>query len=334
MYAQPNNRDLTFVTFCWGKFNKQHVNALSAAIAANLTVPHRFVCVTDQEMHCETLPLWESTVSVPGRPDNFRRLKLFDRSMHELLGNRVVQIDLDAVILDDLTPLVTCPESFRIMEGTQQHARRANFYNGSLWVHDAGARQEIWDKLNQKSVEALSGFTIEGRQVIGSDQAWIAYCNQREAMFTEADGLYQYRSLCRREIDNARLVFFAGHHNPWDQDVKTEQPRLRAVWDCYASDRVNQWYRRDGGRCLLIGVGADLWERVAQEAEQGCDGLVTFPETALQIHTRRVDALAFNFDQAERKALALGFTEVVRCGDDYVKKTRLTRTGRDSYSKA
>lgn len=329
------NSDLTVVTFCWGRgFNRRHVNALRRAVAAQVRVPHRFVCVTDQEQDCETLQLWPQPAAVEGRPSNFNRLRLFDADTQRLLGKRVVQMDLDGVLVDDLTPLVTCKEEFRVMDGTRQRHQQANYYNGSLWVHDLGARQNFWDRLMAEGVAGLNKLRMpDGRACIGSDQAWMAYCSTREAVFTEADGLFQYRSLAGKSPDGARAVFFAGRVNPWDDAVASEQPRLRAVWDCYDRDRVKAWSPAagdDAPRALLLGVGPNVWQDVQQARPRPTDVLIAFPEAAL-VMDRQVDALALNFQQAERVAKDLGCDEKVVCGAAWAPKTeRYVRTGRGS----
>lgn len=336
MYEQTEQAaDIAVVTFCWGdKFERRHVNALRAAVAANLRVPHRFVCVTDQPQDCETVPMWESPVDVPHRPRNFHRLKLFDSDTQAQLGARIVQIDLDAVIVDDLTPLVTCAEPFRIMVGTAiGRGMMCSPYNGSMWVHDIGARQHFWDRIVAEGAGALDRITMPGGgRIIGSDQAWIAHCSPTEATFAASDGVHQYRIVGGRPPSDARAVFFAGHQQPWDAGVASESPRLHAMWTCYAADRVQPWTAHDGGRCLLIGVGETVWDDVREAlAEGGMDGIVAMPESAITITHRRVDGVALDFDAAERKARLLGFDDFVRCGREYAyPQPRNIRTGRGS----
>lgn len=56
LYGQPPE---------WQRLNRdpytfKHVNALHRAISRNLTIPHRFVCLTDRHkgIECETMPVW------------------------------------------------------------------------------------------------------------------------------------------------------------------------------------------------------------------------------------------------------------------------------------
>ena len=64
----------------------------------------------------ETMELWdEPAIVLPqGKPNCYRRLRVFANDVHEWLGDRILSIDLDTVIIDDITPLVNINDDFKI----------------------------------------------------------------------------------------------------------------------------------------------------------------------------------------------------------------------------
>lgn len=333
MSKQTSNSasDLTVVTFCWGeKFGPAHATALRNMVAAHLHAPHRFVVITDQEGHdCETFPLWPNDYHVAGRPSNFNRLKLFDPATQQQLGSRIVQIDLDTVILDDITRLVKCPEPFRIMEGTagRRGRPRVNPFNGSFWVHDIGTCEHMWTRLVDEGPSALSS-----TRNVGSDQAWIAHCDPSAPVFTTQDGLYQYRMLNGLVADDARAVFYAGPLNPWDKATEEDQPRLARVWQAYAAGRVSP-RRGQRTRCLVLGVGETVWTDAMQAGMDPRDSIVAFPEI-ISTFPRPVDGVALTFAHSKRVARSLGFKDedIVLCGSEFIPpSTKYLRTGRGDF---
>src|SRR5690554_2157344 len=107
---------LTVVSWKWNGwrsiYQPHHVRALKRMVAKHLHIPHRFVCVTDDPRELsgiETIRLWsDPVVSVQTRyPNCYRRLKMFSNYAKTLLGEQILSVDLDCVILDDITPLIT-----------------------------------------------------------------------------------------------------------------------------------------------------------------------------------------------------------------------------------
>lgn len=237
----------SFVTFKWkpfagyrSEFCGAHVNTLFSMIGRNYAKPHRRICVTDDangiDPSIEIVPLWSDfaeLMSPHGKrfPSCYRRLKLFSRQARETFGDRIVQIDLDAVITADIAPLIDTPEEFRAWGDTN----RAGGYNGSFIVMNAGTRPQVWELFDPiKSPQAS-----RAADCIGSDQGWISCClgKDTEAKFRQADGVYSFqndmlKSPLRNPGDlpaNARIVFFHGNTDPWSPAAQ------RLAW-------VNQHY--------------------------------------------------------------------------------------------
>lgn len=227
---------LDFVTFKWkakqfyrSTFTGDHVNNLAAMIRRDYQKPHRFSCITDDEKGIDKsrvriIPLWTDLANVPSaygqrNPSCYRRLKLFSPEMRELIGERIVSMDLDMVTTGDLVPLFDRPEDIVLIKSATTSPRYR--YNGSMLMMTAGVRPYIWkdfDPIKSPRETVTRGF-------FGSDQAWLSMkLPKNEATWDEKDGVYSYRMhlLPKGSIlpDNAKVIAFHGEHDPWGKHAQ------------------------------------------------------------------------------------------------------------------
>jgi hypothetical protein len=220
---------LTIVCWKWrptvgyrSTFGPETVNTLASMVARHYPHPHRVVCVTDDPVGIDssiaTIPLWTDLSHVVNphgshQPSCYRRLKAFSAEARQWFGERFVSVDLDCVIVGDMTPVWNRPEEFIIWgSGTDKRV----WCNGSMWMMTTGARRKVWDTFNPRTSPGQakrSGF-------FGSDQGWIAHClGRKEAMWTTKDGVYSFRvHLKAGQLPlpaDARIVFFHGKFDPW-----------------------------------------------------------------------------------------------------------------------
>lgn len=233
-------------------YTARHVNALYRAVKANLTIPHRFVCLTDQPdgIECDTMPVW-GPVIVDGIAACYRKVKAFERGFQESLGSKVLCLDLDAAVTGLLDPLIT-DDDFRIMQGSKNREGQAcSYYNGSMWLCRSGARARFWDWFDPPVVaEARRNLIMPtGRRVEGSDQAWFSCCSPGEKVYTEQHGVVQYHVVRRNgPLPPARIVFFAGRRKPWSKVVRHSHPELYEAWARYADPEPARPRRSSDGR--------------------------------------------------------------------------------------
>lgn len=221
---------LTFVCWRWrpqpgyrSTFAPETVTALRDMIARHYARPHRFLCITDDQASIdrgiETMPLWSDHAAVPNpngphNPSCYRRLKVFAPGAREIFGEQLVSIDLDTVIVDDITPLFDRPEDFVIWG--QSDYPRAQWYNGSLWMLRTGTRDRVWTEFDPAVSPKLAARA--GKK--GSDQGWFSYIlGPHEATWSTAEGVYSHRVHIAPKGDvlpaNARIVFWHGKLDPW-----------------------------------------------------------------------------------------------------------------------
>lgn len=237
--------ELTFVTFKWkaytgyrSTFAAEHVNVLFNMIDRHYTAPHRNICVTDDAVGIkgtiETVPLWDDLADVPNpngpkrNPSCYRRLKLFAPDAGKQFGERIVVMDLDTVIVGDLSPLFARSDDFVIWGQTDYP--KTQWYNGSLWMLKTGSRPKVWNDF----LPSLSPGLASRAGKKGSDQGWFSYVlGPKEAVWTTKDGVYSWRvHLSTRNWElpaDAKIVSFHGHTDPWSYYAQ-QVPWVRKHW--------------------------------------------------------------------------------------------------------
>lgn len=217
-------------------FGPETVHALDRMVKRHYPKQHRFVCVTDDPTGLdgiETFPLWSDHALVPSphggkNPSCYRRLKAFAPEAGQWFGERIVSIDLDTVIVGDLSPLFDRQEDFIIWG--QSDFPKSQWFNGSLWMLKTGSRPQVWQRFNP----ATSPQEAKAAGARGSDQGWLSYIlGHTEATWTDQDGVYSYRVHLKRGAlplpKNAKVICFHGQEDPWHPQPQ-RLPWVRKHW--------------------------------------------------------------------------------------------------------
>lgn len=231
------------VIVCWlwkgwrDIYSAKHVNRLAAQLDQRMRSEYRLICITDDPkgIECETFPLWTMppariprahtrTFGDPPIPDCYTRLRMFDPRIGRWFGERVLSMDLDCVILDDLTPLFREECDFKAAKGYKSHLC------GSMWWLKIGTHADVWDDYHPvETPKLIDGIEVRpGVSLSGSDQAWMSLKIPAAPLWTEDDGVYQFMELKPQRIipANARIVYFAGSIKPWDRECQMISPAL------------------------------------------------------------------------------------------------------------
>lgn len=234
---------LHFVTWKWkqgavpplgGGYNAEHVNVMYDMLKRNVTLPFRNICVTDDasKIHSgvETFPLWTDLNDKPNicgkhLPSCYRRLKLFDpitqREMGIRKGDRIISIDLDAVILRNTDGLWKRKERF--IGWARRGSVHPTVFNGSLWMFTAGDLEEVWTEFDPST----SPQEANRAGYMGSDQSWLSYklIKRHDVVggyslpnvASYSNDIHNKRS---DHIKRAQIVFFHGKIKPWHATAK------------------------------------------------------------------------------------------------------------------
>jgi hypothetical protein len=226
-------------------YTAMHVNAWARAVKKNLTIPHRRICITDQPegiTECETMPVWDP-ITVGGQQSCYRKIKAFDGDFQRSLGSKILCMDLDVAFLRNFDELIT-DDDFRIMRGSaNRKGQLCAWYNGSMWLCKAGAREFFWKEFTPEKAERMRAELIMpglNKRVTGSDQAWFSCISPNEKVYAPQDGVLQFHMYRRHTLMEAqrifregKLVFFAGGRKPWSRLLRQTHPQLYSAWTQY-----------------------------------------------------------------------------------------------------
>lgn len=193
--------------------------------AKAITEPHRFVVITDdvpamQAAGLEAFPIW----SVPDIPEhagpwlrNYMRLGLFDLSIGGQIGERILSIDLDAIIRGNIDDLIPRPGTcFQILS----LKCRQQLQGGLFYVEPGYAYPNPWGLLLD---DANSNIVARSRKWVGSDQAILSelfyaqVADGRIPSWSEHDGVVlNTEGLAQHDW---RIFFRTGHRKCWEHGV-------------------------------------------------------------------------------------------------------------------
>lgn len=210
---------LIISTWLWGrKYGPEYVARLRAGVARHLRQPYRWEVFAPEP---EDMPLTE-------RPGCLARLRMFDpawQAKHGIeRGDRLVCMDLDAIITGSLDELFDRPEPFVILRGA--NSSNPCPLNGSLQMLRGGECAYVWTKFTPKEAAKATIFAFF------DDQAWLAHVMPDAAGWKAGNksGVLAFRKPgWPNHTDdlpvNARYVAFPGWrdpskftHLPWVQE--------------------------------------------------------------------------------------------------------------------
>lgn len=215
-------------------FKHEHVVRLARLFRKHLTVPHRFVCVTDEVPATpagfdrpdpyvvwvptppEALALGELRSPEGYRfPSCYRRLWSFSKEAREVLGERMLLTDIDAVPVRNMDPIVSRKEDFVGWRPFRDWGRKLRI-GGGTYLMTTGSHCEVYDDFITSPHEAIRRAKDAGFR--GSDQAWLSYkLADKVPHYALDSGIYSIRDLGHdhRLPPDARLVHFNGNAKPW-----------------------------------------------------------------------------------------------------------------------
>lgn len=210
----------------------EHVNTLGLAIRRVFKRPHRFICVADDgegfAPHVEWVRTPEAalrlgniqTIEGARFPSCYRRLWGFSREAKQLLGDRIMVIDIDLVAIRDFSHLADRTEPF---VGWRPLAKwgQPDRIGGGIYLMDAGAHPEIFERFIDDPRAAQQEARAAGYR--GSDQAWLSHClGKKVPTWPDTVGIYSIRDMRDGRLPlpaDACLVQFNGPTKPWQSSL-------------------------------------------------------------------------------------------------------------------
>lgn len=210
-------------------YGPEHVHSVRRALAKHLRLPHEIVVVTDRpelyDAGAVRAVKLETPTHLPGT--RFAKLMIYHPDAAALIGERILCLDLDTVIVGSLDAIVDRPEDLVLWRNPNFGVPRRARYNTSMVLLRAGSRPELWRDFDPARTPRMLA-----RDWGGTDQAWVSHrASPDEAHWTAADGVYGAGRL--RDIapgvgtelpKNARIVFFPGAREPSMASCQAKHP--------------------------------------------------------------------------------------------------------------
>lgn len=224
LWYDPNGkRNNTYI------YDDEHPRLLQRQVDKNLTLPHRFVCISDRDIPgVETVKI-DMATHVPR--SRYAKLMTFRPDIASILGERILQLDLDTVITRNIDPIVDREEDLVLWRNPCFGInRRRTRYNTSILLYRAGTRNDIYTDFDVKRTPR------EMAEIsTGTDQAWISYkVGEGSPHWSHKHGIYnagtlQDASPTRRVAlpDDARIVMFPGKRDPSMESIQERFPWIK-----------------------------------------------------------------------------------------------------------
>jgi hypothetical protein len=222
----------TYCTFLWNNgfrpYKPEHVNILANALRYFDPDPHRFVCITDETKGfspaVEVMPMPKAAKALShlqapqGRdfPASYRRLWLFSKAAKEI-GDRVMLLDVDAMILGDLRPLWEVDADF-VGWRPMSIWGKENRIGGGTWLLKTGKVSWLWDNFIKNPQKMIDETRELGWN--GSDQAIMSrFLPKKYPVWPQMSGIYGIQDggmSWDLPPKDARICHFNGESKFWD----------------------------------------------------------------------------------------------------------------------
>lgn len=222
---------MTFVTWLWGdKYSSSDVFKLVGGIRRNTRRSHKFVVFTDDEKLSVPENVEVYPIPNPELADRscFCRLRVFDPDLQRQygLGDKIVSVDLDDVIVGNIDPLFDTSEEFMVLKGA--NAVNPNPFNCSLYMLRAGSLAHVWRDFTVAKAKKAKYHEFP------DDQGWIWHVVPRAGGWTvgASSGIYGFKKPGWPVgtwwlPPQARIVAFIGSRKPRDYE---KMPWLQHHW--------------------------------------------------------------------------------------------------------
>lgn len=211
----------------WGTlYGPEYVNRLHNMVEKNLTIPHRFVCFTDDAAGLnegiETFPIPPLALPPSHAMKPWRKIGLFSPTLGDLKG-RTLFLDLDLVIVDNIDCFFEFPGDFCIIHNWTHPDRIVG--NSSVYRFTVGADSYVYDTISNDMEGQLAKYR--------NSQTFLSHTVKKLTYWPEEwcksfkkhavpKGILRY--LKTAEIPKgAKIVVFHGDPNP-DAALKGEWP--------------------------------------------------------------------------------------------------------------
>lgn len=191
-----------------GIYNAEWVRKLRDGVARNLTIPHRFVCLSDCEVPCERIELKHDW------PGWWAKIELFRPGV---ITGPTLYLDLDTVVTGNIDAIANVPVDFAMLRNFHEELMCGS---GVMWFKEVPTH--VYEKFSQDPQGYIKHHNDNRIGPYVGDQAFIgdALSWNIDKINDYVSGIKSYKYHCKRGLpDDAALVCY--HGNPRPTEVKT-----------------------------------------------------------------------------------------------------------------
>ena len=228
---------LTVLTFLWHDpqyrhnalytYDADYVNRMRSMLSRHLSQSHELVCCTDMpdgiDPRIGIVPLPPEVKAIGGCSP---KLWAFHPGARITFNRRVLMLDLDAVILRQIDPLLDRDEAFIAWSVRDGAPGR---FNTSMMLFDPEPFSSVWTSYEKGTSEALM---IEAG-LVGEEQDWVSLVvGEKGARWPRSGAGIESCQPAAGWIppESARIVFFPGRRSPGMGSMQSTHPWIRAHW--------------------------------------------------------------------------------------------------------
>lgn len=219
----------------WGiKYSAEYVNRLHRAVARHLSLPHRFVCLTDDAAGLnpgiETFPIPDMPVDIRGPERGWTKILTFGESLYDLQG-KCLFLDLDVVIVASIDEFFTLSGEVLIIK---DWLKRDGTGNSSVYRFDVGKHSHVLQEFIQQWPSVKKRYRNEQEfisAVLLKENA-LTYWPEKWCKSFKRHCLHTFPiSLFRAPVapEPAKIIVFHGHPHPHEAIAGKTGKWYRAV---------------------------------------------------------------------------------------------------------
>lgn len=188
-----------------GDFTAEYVRKLRDGVAKHLTVPHRFVCLSDVDVPCERIPLKH------GWPGWWSKVECF---RPDVVNGPTLYLDLDTVITGNLDPVATIPYEFAMLDIQSKGQHCGN--SGAMWFRKPFP--QVYERFAERPQHFIDHMQKNASGRYMGDQGFVSDCFEHIDKLHEAlPGFfvsYKYDHCQTRVPAGASVICFGGPPRP------------------------------------------------------------------------------------------------------------------------
>lgn len=166
MILEVNMEPVNIVCIKWGrKFGPEYVNNLYHMVQRNITIPYRFICITDVsegfDDGVDVLPLPDFKEPPQKYLDKclaWRKICFLGDSYYDIKG-KVLFLDLDVLVIDNIDCFFTFSDKFAMPENWSQPGRRIG--QASAFCFEMGQYPDLLGNWEEDAASVYENYETE-----------------------------------------------------------------------------------------------------------------------------------------------------------------------------